>query len=214
MKPTADIGASRVRNDLFDPCLGLTRGRPLWVEATWHLCKSLFFLTPVPFPSALKRGILRWFGARIGIGVVIKPRVNIHLPWKLTVGDWSWIGEEACLLNLEPISIGSHCCVSQRAFLCTGNHDYTVSSMPYRNQPIRVGDGAWVGAQAFVAPGVSVGRETVVAAGSVVTRDLPAGCVCSGNPCLPVRRRWKETRDVRPGESLPPTTDESGAPPR
>jgi putative colanic acid biosynthesis acetyltransferase WcaF len=129
---------------------------------------------------------------------VIKPRVNIHLPWKLTVGDSTWIGEEVFILNFEPVTVGSHCCISQRAFLCTGNHDYRKPEMPYRNQPITVQDGAWVGAQVFVGPGVIIGREAVITAGSVVTDKQPVGMVCRGNPCAPVRNRWPGERSSNP----------------
>jgi putative colanic acid biosynthesis acetyltransferase WcaF len=117
--------------------------------------------------------------------------VNIHLPWKLSVGDYAWIGEEVFILNFEPVSIGAHCCVSQRAFLCTGNHDYRQANFAYRNQPITVEAGAWIGAQAFVAAGVTIGSEAVIAAGSVVTQDQPAYMVCAGNPSIPVRKRWR-----------------------
>jgi putative colanic acid biosynthesis acetyltransferase WcaF len=136
--------------------------------------------------------MLRWFGAKVGQGVYIKPRVNIHLPWKLAIGDHTWIGEEVFILNFEPVTIGEHCCISQRAFLCTGNHDYRDPAMSYRNAPITIGPGAWVGAQVFVAPGVTVGSEAVVTAGSVVVTDLPAAMVCSGNPCAPRKPRWKD----------------------
>jgi putative colanic acid biosynthesis acetyltransferase WcaF len=180
----------RVRNDLFDSRAGLNRGRPIWIEALWYLCKCALFLTPLPVPSAFKRVILRGFGARIGKGVIIKPRVNIHFPWKLVIGDHTWVGEEVFLLNFEPITVGAHCCISQRAFLCTGNHDYRQPSMPFRNQPITIQNGAWVGAQAFVSPGVTIGVETVIAAGSVVTHSQPPRSVCSGNPCAVVRSRW------------------------
>jgi putative colanic acid biosynthesis acetyltransferase WcaF len=182
---------TRVRNDRFDPADGLDRGRPSWFEACWYLTKCVFFLTAWPLPSGAKRGLLRLFGARIGRGVVIRPRVNIHLPWKLDVGDHTWIGEEVFILNLERVSIGAHCCISQRAFLCTGNHDYSKPEMPYRNRPISIEDGAWVGAQAFVGPGVTICAEAVITAGSVVIKDQPARMVCSGNPCSAVRPRWK-----------------------
>jgi putative colanic acid biosynthesis acetyltransferase WcaF len=136
--------------------------------------------------------ILRWFGARVGRGVVIKPRVNIHFPWKLTIGDFTWIGEEVFILNFEPIEIGAHCCISQRAFLCAGNHDFRVPEMSFRNEPITVEDGAWVGAQSFVAPGVHIGTEAVITAGSVVTKSQPPRMVCGGNPCAPLKNRWQE----------------------
>lgn len=180
----------RVRNDLFDARLGFERGRPVVVFALWQVVKWAFFKTTFPWPSGLKVWALRAFGARVGVGVCIKPRVNIHLPWKLEIGDHAWIGEEAFILNFEPVVIGAHACVSQRAFLCGGNHDYRDPAMKYRNGPIVIGAGAWVGAQGFVAPGVRIGDEAVVTACSVVLRDLPAGMICSGNPCVPVKARW------------------------
>jgi len=162
------------------------------VEGLWYALKCVFLLTPIPWPSSFKCALLRAFGARIGRGVHIKPRVNIHFPWKLRIGDFTWIGEEAFILNLEPVVIGSHCCISQRTFLCTGNHDFTKNDMPYRNRPIEIEDGAWIGAQVFVGPGVRVGPEAVVTAGSVATRNVPARMVCSGNRCVPVKSRWPD----------------------
>jgi len=193
---------TRVRNDLFDPRDGLERGRPLWFEAAWYLVKCFFFLSPLPWPSAFKCVLLRLFGAQVGRNVCIKPRVNIHFPWKLQIGDHTWIGEEVFLLNFEPIVIGAHCCISQRAFICTGNHDFRKPQMPYRNQPIAIQDGAWVGAQVFVAPGVTIGSDTVVAAGSIVTSALAPGMVCSGNPCRPNKPRWASVPGEKPAVTI------------
>ncbi len=161
------------------------------MEALWHIVKCLVFLSPLPWPSRMKCALLRCFGAKIGKGVYLKPRVNIHLPWKLAIGDYTWIGEEVFILNFEPVSIGKHCCISQRAFLCTGNHNYFKVDMSYRNRAITVSDGAWVGAQVFVGPGVLVGTDSVLAAGSVACKPVPEGMVCAGNPCQPIRPRWK-----------------------
>ena len=187
---TSPEAVTRVRLDTFDAKLGLNRGRSKPVEVVWYFTRRVFFTTSFPWPSALKSALLRLFGARVGIGVVIKPRVAVHFPWKLAIGDHVWLGEEAWILNFEPVTIGSHACVSQRAFLCAGNHDYSSPDFRYRNAPISVGEGAWIGAQSFVAPGVDVGRECVVCAGSVVTTNLPEAMVCSGNPCQPVKARW------------------------
>ena len=184
---------SRVRNDQFDASRGFSLGRPGWVFALWYLVKCVFFLSPLPWPSGWRSRLLRRFGAKVGEGVYWKPRVNVHFPWKLTVGDHTWVGEEVCIYNFEPVTVGAHCCLSQRAFLCAGNHDYRRPDMAYRNAPITLGDGVWIGAQSFVAPGLTIGTDAVVTAGSVVVRDLPAGMVCQGNPCLPVRNRWPET---------------------
>ena len=138
--------------------------------------------------------LLRIFGAKVGRGVVIRPRVNINMPWRLEIGDFSWIGEEVYFLSLDRIIVGSHCCVSQRVFLCTGNHDFRDERFSFQGAPITVGDGAWVGASVFVGPGVEIGDEAVVTAGSVVLKSLPAGRICSGNPAVAGSARWREER--------------------
>jgi len=182
---------NRTRLDQFDPSKNLNRGRSGGIEMLWYLCKCVFFLSPLPWPNALKLGILRAFGTTTGKGINIKPRVNIHLPWKLSIGDFAWIGEEVFILNFEPVTIGAHACISQRAFLCTGNHDYRSEDFAFRNAPISIGNGVWIGAQVFVGPGVEVAQASVVTAGSIVTHSLPANQICSGNPCVPLKSRWK-----------------------
>jgi putative colanic acid biosynthesis acetyltransferase WcaF len=181
---------TKVRLDLFDPHHKLDRGRPRLFEALWHVFRIIIFLSPWPWPSALKAAVLRMFGAKIGKNLVIKPRVHIHFPWKLSIGDHVWIGEETLFLNFESIQIGNHVCISQRAFICTGNHDYRDIKMSYCNKAITIEDGAWVGAQTFVAPGITIPNDTVVTAGSIVTQNLPPNYICSGNPCVPRKQRW------------------------
>ena len=182
---------SRVRLDLFDNAKNLDRGRGFYFEALWYFVKIVFFLSPLPWPSSLKSFFLRRFGAKIGVGVVLKPRINIHFPWRLEIGDHSWIGEEVFILNFAGVQIGGNACISQRSFLCTGNHDFRDERFSFRCAPISIGDGAWVGASVFVGPGVVIGEESVVTAGSIVLKSLPAGMVCSGNPALPRSPRWK-----------------------
>lgn len=183
-------GPSRVRLREFDATAGLDRGAGRLKEISWYFIKMIFFLTAVPFPSSFKCSLLRMFGSKVGLRVVIKPRVNIHFPWKLTIGDDVWIGEEAFLLNFEELAIGSDVCISQRAFLCGGNHDFRVPGMPYRNGPIVLRDGCWIGACVFVSPGVTVGTDTVVTAGSIVTTDLKSNGIYRGNPLVFIKQRW------------------------
>jgi putative colanic acid biosynthesis acetyltransferase WcaF len=182
---------SRVRNDLFDNRKGFELGRSRFVFVLWYLLKCVFFLSPLPWPSGLKTSLLRLFGAEVGRGVYWKPRVNIHIPWKLRVGDYTWIGEEVGIINFAPVTIGAHCCLSQRAFICSGNHDYRSPDMGYRHAPIVIGDGVWVGAGAFVGPGVTVGTDAVITAMSLANRSLAAGWVYGGQPCKPLRPRWE-----------------------
>ncbi|WP_369753142.1 WcaF family extracellular polysaccharide biosynthesis acetyltransferase [Flavobacterium sp. WC2409] len=180
---------SKVRLDKFNS-KGIDRGSSKLKEIIWYMVKVVFFLSAIPFPSTFKIIVLRFFGAIIGEGVVIKPRVNIHFPWKLVVGNHVWIGEEAFLLNFELLSIGNSVCISQRAFLCGGNHDYKIPSMPYRNGPITLQDGCWVGASVFVGPNVTIGIDSVVSAGSVVTQSLEENGVFRGNPAQLIKNRW------------------------
>ena len=186
---------SKTRLSEFDPTVGLDRGVNRITEACWYLVKVLFFLSPFPYPSTFKTFLLRLFGSRVGKSVIIKPRVNIHMPWKLEIGNDVWVGEEVFILNFERVSIGSNVSISQRAFLCCGNHDFRVPSMPYRNAPITLEDGCWVGASCFVGPGVTVGFDTVVTSGSVVTASLSSGGVYGGNPAIYKTSRWTESLD-------------------
>ena len=169
---------------------GFDRGASKFKEIAWYLSKMLFFLTALPFPSSFKCAMLRLFGARIGTGVIIKPRINIHFPWKLSIGNDVWLGEEVFVLNFEEVSIGNNVCVSQRVFLCGGNHDYRVPDMAYRNDKIILKDGCWVGAGAFVGPGSIIGIDTVVSASSVVSGVLAGNGIYKGNPAVFIKPRW------------------------
>jgi len=168
------------------------RGAPRWKEALWLIVKNLLFMSSWPWPSALKVAILRGFGAKVGNGVVIRTRVNITFPWRLAIGNHVWIGDEVFILSLAPVSIGSNVCISQRAFLCSGSHDFRQPGFDLITRPITIGDQCWVASQAFVAAGVELGERTVVGAGSVVLKSVPAGVFVGGNPA-----RILQTMDER-----------------
>ena len=163
------------------------RGAPLWKEALWILVKSIFFLSPVPWPSGLRLELLRLFGARVGHGVVIRSQVNITSPWRLTVGDDVWIGEETLILSLAPVTLEADICISQRAFLCTGSHDFRAPAFDLVTKPITVRRGCWIAAQAFIAPGVEIGEGSMVSAGSVVLTSVPPRTLVRGNPAAVVK---------------------------
>ncbi|WP_328321192.1 WcaF family extracellular polysaccharide biosynthesis acetyltransferase [Streptomyces sp. NBC_00388] len=151
---------------------GYDKGRGRLTQALWFAVMNTVFMAWF-CPARLRVALLRAFGATIGEGVLIRHRVRILWPWKLTVGDHTWIGEGAWLLNLEPVTLGAHVCLSQEALLCTGSHDHRAADFRYRNAPIVVKDGAWVATRATVLAGVTIGAHAVVAAGTVVHRDLP-----------------------------------------
>ncbi len=151
--------------------------------------RCLFFMTPWPLPNAWRVTWLRVFGAKVGRGVVIRSQVNIHFPWRLSLGDHVWLGEECWLLNLERITIGNNVCISQRAFLCTGSHNHKLPTFDLITKPITVGDGAWLGAACWVGPGVKVGSHAVLTAGSIATKDLEPFGIYQGNPAVFLKQR-------------------------
>jgi len=165
------------------------RGRPAWFVQLWWLVQSLLFK---PSPQVLygwRRFLLRLFGARIGRGVIIRPSVTVTYPWKLSIGDWSWIGDHVTLYTLSEIIVGDSAVISQHSYICTGSHDYTRPSFDIFALPIRIEEEAWLATSVFVGPGVTVGRGAVVGACSVTLKDVPAGMICAGNPLRIVRPR-------------------------
>lgn len=165
------------------------RGASRLKEALWVLFRCVFFAPALPWPSSLRVALLRLFGARVGRGIVIRSRVTIWFPWRLALGDYVWLGEEVFVLNLGMVSIESNVCISQRVFLCAANHDYTSPTFDLIIRPIRVQQGAWIAANAFVGPGVTVGTHAVLTAGSVATSDLQPWGIYQGNPATRVKDR-------------------------
>lgn len=161
---------------------GFDRGASRLKEAAWILAKWLFFLTPLPWPSALRCALLRLFGAQVGNGVVVRGNVNISFPWRVVIGSDVWIGEEVMILSLAEVNIESNVCISQRAFLCTGSHDFQKETFDLIAKPITIREGAWVAALAFIGPGVEVGQGSRVCAGSVVSKNIPPASEARGNP--------------------------------
>lgn len=159
--------------------IGYDIGRDRWIQGLWLFVSTTIFMRWW-LPSAARVRILRMFGASIGEGVLIRHRVRIHWPWKLSIGSDSWIGEGVWLLNLEPITIGSDVCVSQDVLLCAGSHDRHSPTFEFASAPIQIADGAWVATRAVVLAGVSIGSRAVVAAGAVVRRDVPADSLIHG----------------------------------
>jgi putative colanic acid biosynthesis acetyltransferase WcaF len=167
----------------------LVRGRPLLIEALWYFAGLPLLSSHYITSSRFRAALLRMFGARVGKGVCIKPRVRVKFPWYLTIGDHSWIGEEVWIDNLAEVRIGAHSCVSQGAYLCTGNHDWSHPHMKLYRRPIVVGQGVWIAARALICPGVEIGDGAIVSAGSVVSKNVPPFEIHSGNPARMVRLR-------------------------
>jgi putative colanic acid biosynthesis acetyltransferase WcaF len=169
-------------------------GRNRLIEALWFfLGLPILRCQLLPF-SSVRSFLLRLFGAKVANRVVLKPGIRVKYPWLLSIGSHSWIGEDVWIDNLVPVTIGASVCISQGAFLCTGSHDWSDPSFGLLVKPILLEDGSWVGAKALICPGVKVERYGVATAGSVVTKDIPAFEIHSGNPA-----RFHKKRKIRNG---------------
>jgi putative colanic acid biosynthesis acetyltransferase WcaF len=180
MNSVVDIQANRVAIKYSD--LEMFR-RVLWIFG-----RLLFRFSPRPC-FGWRNFVLRRFGAKIGTHVHIYSSATIYFPWNLRIGDWSSIGEEALIYNLGPVTIGRRATISHRAHLCAGTHDYRRGDLPLLKPPISINDEAWICANAFVGPGVTVGEGAVVGACAVAVSDVEAWTVVAGNPAHFIKPR-------------------------
>jgi putative colanic acid biosynthesis acetyltransferase WcaF len=164
-------------------------GRSLPVRMAWFLVGLPLLRCAVISSSGFRRTLLRWFGADIGEGAVIKPGVRVKFPWKLKLGKSCWIGEDCWIDNLAPVVLGDNVCLSQGVYLCTGSHDWSDPAFRLITRPIQVHDGAWIAARVSVGPGSIIGKHAVLGFGSVVTGNIPPDEVHMGNPAAFYRRR-------------------------
>ncbi|HMH23204.1 MAG TPA: WcaF family extracellular polysaccharide biosynthesis acetyltransferase [Puia sp.] len=170
-KTTIDIGASRFK------------------QVAWYFTNILFFKNSLNIISSLKVSLLKLFGAQLGTGVVIKPAVNIKYPWKLQVGDHTWIGEQVWIDNLSNVTIGKNVNLSQGSLLLTGSHDHTRTSFDFMSYPIVLEDGVWIGAKAVVFGGTICRSHSILGMNSVAEKDLEAYTIYKGNPAIAVITR-------------------------
>jgi putative colanic acid biosynthesis acetyltransferase WcaF len=164
---------------------------PLGVQILWYLISVFFFESSwIPF-IAPKIFILKLFGATIGNGSVIKPKVYIKYPWLLEIGNDVWIGEGVRIDNLALVKLGSNVCVSQNAFLLTGNHNYRSAAFELMTGPITIEDEVWVGASSVVCPNTVLSKGTIITVGSVISGTTTANRVYRGNPAIDIKPRYK-----------------------
>lgn len=174
------------------------RGRPGWYILLWWLVQALLFPLTPHSAHGLRVWLLRRFGARIGRGVSIRPTARFTYPWKVKIGDYSWVGDDVVFYSLDQITLGEHCVISQKSYLCTGSHDPQDPAFGLQTAPIVIGNGAWLATDCFVAPGVQIGANAVIGARSTVLKDIPNQQVCWGSPCQPRYERVMQDSPAQP----------------
>lgn len=159
----------------------------------WLVQSSLFGLSP-QFMYGWRSFLLRLFGAKIGKDVIIRPSARITYPWKLTIGDYAWVGDNVELYTLAEINIAAHAVVSQRSYLCTGSHDPSSKTFSIYAKPINVGEGAWIATDVFIAPGITIEKNVIIGARSTLLSDAKEGLIYVGSPAKPIKQRIFEEK--------------------
>jgi len=168
------------------------RGKSAILVQSWWLVQATLFRLSPQFMYGWRRFMLRSFGAKIGKNVIIRPTVKITYPWKVKIGDYSWIGDEVTLYSLGEIEIGKNTVISQKSYLCTGSHDYTKNSFPIYANKITIEDECWIATDVYIAPGIIIGRGAIVGARSSVFNDLEGGNIYIGSPAKFLKKRTIE----------------------
>jgi len=144
-------------------------GRGIVVRTIWHLFNVLVLRNPFVVFSSLRIVALKLFGAKLGRGLLMQKPISVKCPWHLQVGDYSWIGEGVWIDNLTTVKIASNVCISQGAYLCTGNHNWSKRDFPMRVEGIEIMEGVWVGARANIGPGSVLEKDSIISLGTTFT---------------------------------------------
>ncbi|HDH7847170.1 putative colanic acid biosynthesis acetyltransferase [Raoultella ornithinolytica] len=165
------------------------RGRSGLVVQLWWIVDSLLFRPSPQIFYKWRVFLLRLFGAKIGKNVIIRPTVKVTYPWKVQIGDYSWVGDDVVLYSLGNIFIGNNSIISQKSYICAGSHEYMKESFDITQEDISIGNSSWLATDVFVAPGVVIGDNTVIGARSSVFSDIPSNSICIGSPATKVRNK-------------------------
>lgn len=168
------------------------RGRSAWTVQLWWIVQALLFAPSPQVFYGWRRFLLRLFGANIGAHVIVRPSVRTTYPWKVSIGDYSQIGDGVALYSLGEIEIGAHCVISQGSYICTGGHDPSRSDFAIYAKKITIEDQVWLAAQCFVMPGVTIKRGAFAMVRSLITKDVAEGAKVAGHPAKTIGARISE----------------------
>jgi putative colanic acid biosynthesis acetyltransferase WcaF len=153
--------------------------RPKFVVYLWAVFEVLFITNAWQISSGLRVRVLRLFGAEIGNDVIFRPRTRVKFPWKLHIGDRSWIGEGVWFHNQDHIHIGHDVSISQETMLTTGSHAYR-RDMALLTRPITIEPGVWITSRCIVLGGASIGRSALVRPMTTVAGNVRANSIVNG----------------------------------
>ncbi|MCM3216404.1 putative colanic acid biosynthesis acetyltransferase [Niallia taxi] len=167
-----------------------SRGKSNIYTIIWWFIQGTLFRFSLHNMYGWRRFLLRLFGAKIGEKVQVRASAKFTYPWKIEIGDFSWIGDNVKFYSLDNIIVGSNCVISQESYLCTGSHDIKDPYFGLITKPIIVKDGAWIASDVFVYPGITINEGAVIAARSTVTKDVTSEAIFAGSPAVFIKKRF------------------------
>lgn len=166
-----------------------SRGRNSLIVLMWWFIQGTIFRFSLHNMYEFRAMLLRLFGAKIGEGTKIRSSAKFTYPWKVSIGDYSWIGDEVQFYSLDNILVGNNAVISQKSYLCTGSHDINNSKFSLMTNPIVIEDGSWIAADCFIHPGVVIAKGSVIAARSTVLKSTEANFIYAGNPAKKIKQK-------------------------
>ena len=151
---------------------------------------SAMFLAAYPEDGVAAQEIARELFGSLGEAAYVRPPVYVDYGSHITVGARTFINAGLTALDVARVSIGADCQIGPHVQLLTATHP--LDPQPRRDKleaakPITIGDNVWLGGGAIILPGVSIGENSVIGAGTVVTKDIAANCVAVGNPARVIK---------------------------
>jgi len=165
--------------------------KPRWLSLAWSLVELVLVQNRLQISSRVRVWALRLFGARIGTGVIMRPRIRVKSPWNLQIGDRCWIGDGVWFHNRDRITVGDDVAISQETYLTTGAHAFR-TDMGLVTNPIVIEDGAWITSRCVVLGGARIGRSAVVSPLTVVRGEVPPNTIVSAPPAVVVGQRFPD----------------------
>ncbi|WP_405380797.1 putative colanic acid biosynthesis acetyltransferase [Maribacter sp. LLG6340-A2] len=160
------------------------------IRLVWNIVWIIFAR---PFPRRIGNKwnliLLRFFGAKIDSSAVVYSSCKVYLPSNLVMKANSCLGPEVNCYNVDKVTIGLNVTISQRVFICGASHDIRKKEHPLITAPINFKDNSWVGAEAFIGMGVSIGKGAVVGARAAVFKNVDDWSVVGGNPAKFLKKR-------------------------
>ncbi|MEC8011618.1 MAG: WcaF family extracellular polysaccharide biosynthesis acetyltransferase [Pseudomonadota bacterium] len=164
------------------------RGKNFIIVQLWWFVQLFLFSTSPQFCYGWRRFLLRAFGAKIGKNVIIRPSVKITYPWKVELGNNTWVGDDVVLYSLGNITIGENSVVSQKSYICTGSHDYRKATFDIYSLDVVIGKGVWLATDVYVGPGVVICDGAIVGARSSVFKSLKNEALYLGSPVKEIKK--------------------------